>query len=438
MPRLTRVVLVAGLLCWVVQALARWSLAVPLGHDEARYALDARDLLIGATPRFFYSAPGMTLVALPGLLAGGSEQALRVVPILLGFGFLLAAWNLARTVAGPHTAAWAVAALASSRHLSTNSSELLSDLPSGACLLLAITVLVIELSRPDGIRWRIVVAAPLCAAAFYVRFGSAAAIAVIAGAFALVGHRAMRRRPWPVVCMVGLFAVLLVPHAIRSLQVTGTITGILEMSATIPGEASGPWAYLRDPFGMYGGLVAPLMLLGLIGFRRDRIALGLVLAATGHIALLSMTTQAQPRFVYVATVLLVILGCDALVAAVRARPRITRIAAAAAIVALCVPWLGLRRGLVRYREVRVEGNARTFVAADIIRADLDPAQPCEVVAGGDRTRLEWYSRCAAVIDPRRDDAQLYEVRDGTSMALPDGATRIAYIPAFIDVIRRRR
>src|SRR4051812_18996734 len=90
--RLARLVLLAGIAVWIANTLLRWRAGAPLGHDEARYALDARDVLAGHPVRFLYAGGGMTAIGIPGVLAGATEQMLRLTPALLGGGFLAAAW----------------------------------------------------------------------------------------------------------------------------------------------------------------------------------------------------------------------------------------------------------------------------------------------------------------------------------------------------------
>src|SRR5688572_28308984 len=105
-----------------------------MGHDESQYAIAARDALAGDAPRWFYLSRGMTVVAAPGLWLGASELALRFVPLLLGVGFVLATWTLARRVVGATAAAWALVVLAGTRCVVRWSTELLSDVPAAACL----------------------------------------------------------------------------------------------------------------------------------------------------------------------------------------------------------------------------------------------------------------------------------------------------------------
>lgn len=441
--RIVAIAAIGGFAVWIVNALVRWVQAVPLGHDEARYALDARDFLAGVAPRFLYSAPGMTLVPVPGLVAGGTERALRLLPVLLGIGFLVCVWRLARKLFGGTTAAWTVALLAGSPPLAVHSSELLSDLPSTALLLLAVYVLVTEASRTEGPRWRLVWIAPLLAASFWMRFGCAPAIAIIGGVFLVAGWPAWRARPWPLCVAAVLAALLVLPHFYRSWQLTGTPLGILEMSREIPGEAQGLLGYLRSPLAKYGVLISVAMVAGIAGtvpLQRTRARLALLAIAVGQVLVLAYTTQAQPRFIYLATVLLVMLGVEAIRAvAERITPSRRLPLAAVALLAVGATWAStLAHAVDTYAEARSERYPRTFIASAVIRADHAPSQPCDVVVDGDRTRVEWYSGCRAIMYAADSRGRLYIVGDGLGQTpLPEGGRWIAIVPGIVDVVRVR-
>lgn len=329
-----------------------------------------------------------------------------------------------------------VGVLAGARHFARNSAELLSDLPSAACLLLATLVLAEEIFQPEGPRFRIIVAAPLCAAAFYFRYGSSIPIATLAGAFLVVGHRAILRRPWPVLAMFGVFGLLLLPHVIRSVAVTGSVFGILKVSGSIPAEGDGLAAYIRDRLHTYGIVLGPLVFASVLAAPRDRTALALALAALGQITVLSITTEPQPRFIFFATVLLAALGidgCRRLVTQVKTSLR--RVATVFALGAVMTTWLAVLATAPNYVAVRSSGPAQVLISAEVIRRDRLGDGPCEVL-GPDTTRLEWYSGCRAVLSATPDaPGRLYLVRNGDEPSLPGGAQRIAFLPGGLDVVR---
>ncbi|HRC54941.1 MAG TPA: sulfite exporter TauE/SafE family protein [Kofleriaceae bacterium] len=255
-----------GVAVWVVSGVIWWLSAAPLGHDEAQYAMAFQHLLSGEPPRWVYLSKGMHAVAGPGVLLGGGELALRVAPLLCGLGFLLAAAHLAWRVFGATTAAWTVVVLASAKPVVRRSVELLSDFPSTAALLAGTTVVVMEVvqpSRPTGPSWRLLWAAPLFAAAFYLRYGSCVPIAIVGVAALVAGWRAVRR-PVPVAAAAVLLALLLLPHFWDSLATLGSPLAVLLESQRVPqAEVSGLRTYLTsDPVAFYGRAVAPLLVLG--------------------------------------------------------------------------------------------------------------------------------------------------------------------------------
>ncbi len=432
--RLARLVLVLGGSVWIVNALLRWCLDAPLGHDEARYAIDSKAVLDGSGGRFVYSSAGMALLAMPGILGGATEQALRALPVLFGIGFLVAAWLVAMVTSGAITAAWVVGVLAGSHQLAKHSSELLSDLPSATCLLVAIALIARELSRDGGPRLRLVSVAPLFAAAFYLRFGSCVPIAVISVVVMLTCTREVRRH-WRLVAVTACtFILLLVPHAITSLELTGSITGALRISSRLPVPPTSPIEYLTRPLALYGWTIAALCVLGILAVRRDVLRIMLVRIAVLHVIALAMTAHAQPRFVYFATVLLVILGVDTVVhisrlVSVPARMMLST----CALIAIAAAWVIALASARSYRDVKVAGPARALIAARVIAADRAPGEPCEVT-GADLTRLEWYSGCRSVLVPGpREGIRLYVVGDGRNGAFTSGMRRVAFVPGIVDV-----
>ncbi|MBL9013716.1 MAG: glycosyltransferase family 39 protein, partial [Myxococcales bacterium] len=188
--RLPRLIAAAGLVAWIASAAIVWLGGSPLGHDEAQYVLDARDWLAGAEPRWFYLSSGMRYVTAVGLQLGGGEVALRFPTFVLGIAFVLTAAALAWRIYGPMTAAWVIGVLAGLRCVMQLSAELLSDLPATAFLLAGTLVLADEiLRRDDGPRWRVIGAAPLFAAALYLRYASCVPIAIVGVAVAALGWR---------------------------------------------------------------------------------------------------------------------------------------------------------------------------------------------------------------------------------------------------------
>ena len=141
---------------------------------------------------------------------------------------------------------------------------------------------------------------------------------------------------------------------------------------------------------------------------------------------------------FLATVLLAVLGIDAMLGFVRLTSGKAKVVfGTVAVAALVASWAITLAASSRYLERRREGPVRALIAGAVIAADRDPAEPCEVLAT-DTTRTEWYSGCVAVhVASSNRAARLYEVRLGMDPSLPDGAVRIAYLPGIVDVIRLR-
>jgi hypothetical protein len=396
--RLTALLLVAGLVAWTASTAIAWLAGPPLGHDEAQYTLDGKDLLEGREPRWFYLSPGTSLLAVPGILAGGGEIALRLPAFVLGIGFVLATAALAWRCFGAATAGWVVAVLAGMRSYARLGGELLSDLPATACLLAATAVLAVEVTREEGPRWRTLLAAPLLAAALYLRYGSCVPIAILGAASLGFGLRSIARRPAPVVAAAALFLLLLAPHAWRAIETTGSPLGILLDSKSVTprdGLADGLVAYVTvNPFLAYGALAPPLLLAGLLAiarFRERRTALLWTIAVTDIVAI-GLISQAQIRYIAYGTALLVVLGVDVLRRWIEARaPRARTALGAAAAVAIAASWVLVARAQLRMPARRIATTRSTLDAAAAIRADAAGA-PCQLV-GRDYTQLEWYSGC---------------------------------------------
>jgi 4-amino-4-deoxy-L-arabinose transferase-like glycosyltransferase len=439
--RSANLVFTAGLCVWVINALILLWSAYPLGHDEAQYAGTGKDLLAGVAPRQFYVSTGMRWVAAPGVLAGGSELALRVVPALFGLAFVLATWQLAHRLCGPVTAAWTVAVLAASRCYTLLAVDLLSDVPAAACLIAATVAIVDELAR-DAPRWQLVLAAPLLAAAFYLRYGSCLPIAILCALAIGVGWRAVRARPLPVLATAALLVVLLVPHALYAYRTQGSPLGILLESEHVPWRRSrldGLITYLTvNPFSYYGLVMPPVLIAGLAGLRRDHRSAFVWLAAIASIVALGVTTHAQARYILFGTVLLVILGVDLWRRVAGARSSWVRCALVGACAAAVIAgWVTVTLGSLRVGPRRRVTTRPVLAAAAAIAADAR-GRPC-VVFGDAYTQLEWYSGCIFGMDLAGDVARgalIYVVRPE-----PDdlrGLSSVALAVPGIEVVRVAR
>lgn len=389
---------------WVVSAVIGWAVAPSLGHDEAQYALSAKDLISGGEPRWFYVSRGMSYLAAPGVLAGGSDLAMRLAPLVASLGFAAAAWWCARALCGSATAAWSLAVLAASTYHVEQSSELLSDLPAAACLLAAMALLAGELGR-ERVRWRIVWIAPLFAGAFYIRYASCVPIAFACVAWVVLGGRAMLRRPWPLVAAALVFVLLWVPHLLESQRTTGSPFGILLDSRGPASRGRGPdepWFpyFATNPVRSYGLALVPVLAAGLLAWlprsaRGDRRIWFAAITALASIVVLGWVGVMQPRYVVFPVTLLAILGVDVVRRLVAPRPPRQRyVIAAVAGLALVIATGYVTSVQARRGARRARSMDRELAAAQAIRADRAPGAGC-VVATDSYTQLEWYTGCAA-------------------------------------------
>lgn len=422
--RLPALIFAAGLLIWFINAAIVWLSAAPLGHDEAQYVLSARDMLTGEEQRWFYVSSGMSVVAAVGKTLGHGEVALRFPAFILGIGFLLASAGLAWRVYGAMTAAWVVVALAGMRSIVGMSSDLLTDLPATAFLLAGTLVMVSEVLREDNAatpRWRVVLAAPLLAAALYVRYASCIPILLLGVGTLIVGWSPIRRRPLPIVVTAALFLLLLVPHLMRAHYETGSPLGILLASKDVPGKtwfAQGLATYVTsNPVEYYGLLAAPILLAGAAAIARvrHRPTMLLWLLAVGDIVVLGLVSHAQPRYIFFGITLLVILGVEQIRRWAGAR----RWVAIAAGIAVVVSWALMLRTQIKRSERRHETTSATFAAAAAIRTDADGSR-CYVI-GDAFAQLEWYSGCQGATwpwDERGEDEPVYVVHTPTTTRVP--------------------
>jgi hypothetical protein len=381
-----RRLLAAAVLAWLVVAIASLVFGPPLGHDECAFAVIAR-----GDATWLYKSRGVVMIAEFGLLLGGSEAAIRLLMVPLGAGVVLGTYAVGRVTCDGRTGAWAAALVAGAHPMALRSAELLGDLPATAALLVAIALLAGELSREAGPRWRIVLVAPAFAAAFYFRYGSAPVVAIAGFAATAIWWRAIVRRPAPYVAMVALLVGLLVPHVLHSLDATGTWRGVLDISRTMPRRAylgEGLLTYLTsNPFVYYGALVAPVALVGLATFwRYGKAGVFLGIVALGQLVALGINTHGQPRYVFLAAALFVVLGVATL--ARLARPRL-------ALALVAVAWLGVAVASVPYNLHLSNLRAPIIEAARVVEADA-AGRPCLAVAGI-VPQLMWYARCDGMV-----------------------------------------
>lgn len=396
-------VLFAAVLALFAAALVRQLAAsAPLGPDEAIYATGGREVTDGIPPSAYglHRPVGMKWLAAPGVAAGGSEVALRVVGLLASLGFLVAYRAFGARLAGPWPAAWAAAAMATSFGLQRRGGELLSDVPSLLLLVLVLHLLVRELDRPGPARPgpALIAIAPLAAAAFYARYGVTSALAGAAIAAGAMWWPAIAEGWRFALAAAALFVLLLLPHVLHSLGETGSALGILEVS----GDAAHR-AYLGDglvhfPLALVaegGPIVTALLLAGLVhGARRLRgrrePAIAFVwLASVFQIVATGLLVHAEFRYFFFGVVGLVLLGARAACQWAAGRRGAGPLAAGLVLVVFAVTHEVNVRRYERLAAVRqVEVDAGRLVAAEAGEGS------CAVLTS-EVPALGWYSGCAA-------------------------------------------
>ena len=383
---LERRLLAASVVAWVVTAIVNLVTDPSLGYDESAFATVARG---DDTPNWLYRSRGVTTLAQLGIALGGGEWALRLPFVVIGLGLPLAVYALGRAAFDARTGAWAAAVIATGHQMLGRNAHVLGDVPSALGVVAGLAIVVGELSREEGPRRRLLLAAPAFAFAFYMRYGSAPVIAIAAVLGPLVWFRTARRSPGIVFATGALLALLLVPHVVHSLAQTDSVLGVLRFSAGVPRReyvGEGLVTYVTsNPFRYYGLLVAPCLVAGLAGIvLRRRAPAYLVAVAVAQIVIIGLQSHAQPRYVFVAVAILVVVGVGAISAVMpRASPRIT-------LVVLAATWLWSTRWIVRTNTKLTETRESIVAAADAIRRDANG--PCIVLATS-LPQVLWYSGC---------------------------------------------
>lgn len=413
---------IASLVVWAMCVVLSLSASAPLAHDEAAYAVLARD----RDDAWLYRPIGTVALARIGIALGGSDLAMRLPSALISLALIGAVAVLGKRL-GAWTGAWAAAVIAGTHAFVIRGHQLLNDLPSTACLLLALAILIDELDHgrdrapdrgrarapdrgrdraPDRLRasaaptYRLVAVAPLFAAALYLRYGALLSIAIIGLGTALVWWRELLARPGPAIAAVALFAALIAPLLAYSAATTGSPGGLFALSRGVATNELGKGLarfVLSNPFRSYGALAAPVALAGLIALvrpppHRRRVTWFLGGIAIAQIGALGVFSDGSARFVFLALAILVLLGVDAIARAARrlGRPDLLARGAAAAV---ALGWLGMICASVPIQRAIARTNAGMSAASAAIRVDAD-GQPCLVISA-QVPQLRWYTGCAA-------------------------------------------
>ncbi|HUJ60976.1 MAG TPA: glycosyltransferase family 39 protein, partial [Kofleriaceae bacterium] len=248
------------------------AVAPPLGFDEAVYALGGRSL-VGVERSYYpdYRPAGMRAVAALGVLAGGKDWQLRIVPAALALAFGAAAIRLARRWHGAAAARLVAACLLAWPQLVERGAQLLSDLPAALAGLVALGELIAATERdePHPLR-RAALAGTAAAASFWLRYGAVVAIAAT-GAAVLVA----RPRRWRLLAVFAAIVVAAIaPWLWYSEHQTGSLAGIAldaQHAAGNPHVGAGLATYASGWFVTIAGpVVGVVALIGIYAAARRR------------------------------------------------------------------------------------------------------------------------------------------------------------------------
>lgn len=312
-PRADKLLLAGALVVWCAAIAIKLAYALPLGHDEAAFALGAQRWLAGEPCVYLARSLGTELLAMPGVALDAGVIVIRFLPAVMTLLVPLGGYLLARAAFPERRlGGLAAAVLASAHPMLFIAADVLSDLPAAGLILVGLSTLLRELCGKEA-TWRTSFAAGMFAAAFYVRYGSAPALASVVCVSALCYPRAFCRARF-LLCLFGTGAVLAIPFIWWSLSQTGSPIGVLEISASstrLDYIGQGIVTYvLSNPFAYYGVLVAPAVVLGLVGslvvHERSARFLGLIAVVT--MLALGLRSHAQPRYAFLFISILAVNG----------------------------------------------------------------------------------------------------------------------------------
>jgi hypothetical protein len=173
--------------------------------------------------------------------------------------------------------------------------------------------------------------------------------------------------------------------------------GLLLASAATPRRAyvgEGLVTYLTsNPFAYHGALVAPVAVAGLVAIvrpptARRRAARFLAIVAIGQLVSVGLASHGQPRYVFPAIALLVVLGVEG---ATRIGEPARRLLARFAAGAVVATWVVTAIAAVPFARHMQRAYRPVVAAAAAVRRDA-AGRPC-VVTGVKVPPLMWYAGC---------------------------------------------
>jgi hypothetical protein len=398
---------------WLTGILAAFSVSVlfaiaqgaPFEVDESVYATQARAWAAGGptTGILPHRAPLMPAIGTLIYKAGArSEWPFRVTGLFFGLAAVVFVWALGRLIAGPRAGLLAAAVFAAAPTIELRSSQFMTDVPATAFLLAATLILLLNRER---VTRTLLLFAPAAAGAIYARYASVLPVALLVVAFVIWCRAALTARWQLASATLALTALLLVPHVVHAINVTGKPWGLVTFTAGYAGRRYIGQG-LRDyvywfPVALAGPLAGVAMIAGLIGsiLTRSVTAAFFVSVAVVDIVVIGLVDHGEARFIFFPIALLCIAGA---VWIARMEPSWLAVAACAAALAASGVYVAHRTDRARTLRAPPALAGRTI-------ASLAQHHPC-VVLSVDVGPTTWYSGCSTYYfnDPayRRADFML--------------------------------
>lgn len=193
---------------------------VPLGTDEAVYALRARHFLQGVEPGVYWRdlrAPGLPLLLTPVLGAGGGVGEMRAAVLCTGAAGIVLTWALGRRWSSPIVGVLSAGALAVTPVYIVSSAQLTPDVPGAVAGVAAVLLYHESLVRQRWLAWPAVAVGVL---ATVVRYGAPMSLTAGFGLVALAHRGIVRRRLWH-----ETLVALVLAAAIAVIQFVPAVTG---------------------------------------------------------------------------------------------------------------------------------------------------------------------------------------------------------------------
>jgi hypothetical protein len=382
----------------------------PFSWDESVYALTIRHWAQGG-PSTGVGATRPAVISVLGIIPlslGGQEWMFRIIGLLFGSLLIVATWLLGRSLGGPWLGLLAALLLAAAPSIQLDAGLFLTDVPATALLLLLVAMVWRTFDGAMLPGWRLLWLAPLAAFAFYTRYGSIVPLLAIGMTVPLLWPARVAAAWRPVLATLGLFGLLLVPHAIFATLVQGSPLGVILLArggaagetfgaglvqylAWLPGELAGVLPGLAVVLGLVvGAQHLARATLRRSWDRRARMYGLLCVPAVIHVLVLGLVALPQQRYVFLPVALLTLAGSLAIADGAAAHGRAGRLAASGAAIAVVVAlmWSGIAM------PGRAEGRT-AFQAwerqAGLLIGEIGDGS-CSALAA-DYPQMTWYSGC---------------------------------------------